>query len=114
MLMDAVRRKLNSLLTEAVRKQTDALDPQLQCAKELKGIDVAQVLREEAGKISGVATFREIGRASVLMARLKKASGSERETIKTDLKRLVEALIERVEKESGELKTPKPFRQTLF
>jgi len=56
----------------------------------------------------------EITRVLILAARLKKTSGQEKEAIKSDLKRVAEELVTRVEKESGQLRLAKTYRHLLL
>ena len=113
--MDPVRRKLSSFLTEAARKGIKTLEPQSPCAKELNGIeDVDTIIAEEIEKICNAATLAEITKILFLTRRMKKASGQKREIIKNDLRKIAEALVVRVEKESGQLKLPETCRHLIL
>ena len=113
--MGPIRRKLSSFLTEAAHKGIKALEPQSPCAKELNGIeDVDTIIAEEIEKICNAATLAEITKILFLTRRMKKASGQKREIIKNDLRKIAEALVVRVEKESGQLKLPETCRHLIL
>jgi len=48
--MDLIRRRMNSLLTEAARKAIVALEPQSPCAKELSKINEVDNILERIAK----------------------------------------------------------------
>ena len=105
--MNPIERKLSSLLTEVARKEIEVLDPESPCAKELSKIhDVDRVITEEIEKISNAATLAEITKILLLAARLKKRPGQKKESAKSELKRIAEQLVTRVETESGPLRLP--------
>lgn len=105
---------MNSLLTEAASKAIMALDPQSPCAEELSKIhDVDRVITEEIEKICAAATLAEITKILLLGARLKRTSGQKKESIKSNLKRIAEQLVTRVETDSGPLRLPKTCRHLL-
>ena len=112
--MGPIRRKLSSLLTQAVEQGMAALDPESPCAKELGKSAVAKILREEIEKICTAATWGEISRAGLLVSRLQKASPQERGPVKADLGRIIEGLVTRVESESGKLRIPEACRRMLL
>jgi len=106
---------MSSLLTNAASNGIKALDPQSQCAKELGKIhDVDRVIKKEIEKICSAATLAEITKILLLVARLKKTSGQKKESIKSNLKRIAEQLVTRVETESGPLRLPKTCRHLLL
>ena len=111
--MNPIKQKMISLLTEAAVREIEAVDPQSSYARELGEIEVDDVV-EEIQKICNAATLAETTRVLLLLTRLKKASGQEREAIKSDLKRIAEQLVTRVEKESGQLRLPKTCRRLLL
>lgn len=111
--MNPIRRKMISLLTEAACKEIEAVDPQSSYARELREIEVDDVI-EEIEKICNAATLAETTRVLLLVTRLKKASGQEKEAIKSDLSTIAERLVTRVETESGRLKLPKTCRHLLL
>jgi len=113
--MVPIRRKLCSFLTEAAHKGIKALEPQSPCAKELSKIeDVDAVIVEIVEKICQAATSAEITKLFFLAARLKATSGRKREAVKSDIKKLAEVLVSRIEAESGLLKLPQSCRLILL
>ena len=113
--MNPLRRKLSSFLIETAHKDINALDPQSVCAKELSNIkDVDAVIAETVEKICQAATLAEISKFLFLTARLKGASGRKRESIKSDIKKIAEIVVARVEAESGFLKLPQSCRIILL
>ena len=113
--MNPLRRKLSSFLIETAHEDINDLDPQSVCAKELSNIkDVDAVIAETVEKICQAATSAEITKFLFLTARLKTTSGQKREAIKGDIKKIAEALIARIEAESGPLKLPQSCRLILL
>lgn len=112
--MNPIERKLSSLLTKAASNRIKALGSQSPCAKELSKIhDVDRVITEEIEKISNAAKLAEITRILLLAARLKKRPGQKKESAKSELKRIAEQLVTRVETESGPLRLPATCRHLL-
>ena len=113
--MNPVRRKLSSFLAEAAHKGIKALEPQSPCAKELNGIeDVDAIIAEEIEKICNAASLAEITKILFLTRRMKKTSGQKREAIKSQLKKIAEQVVTRVESESGPLRLPETCRHLLL
>ena len=105
--MEPIRKKLISLLINDANEEIKALDPQSQCAKELSQIeDVDAIIAEEIEKICNAATLTEIIKFFFLIQRMKKTSGQKKESIKSDIKKISEVLVTRVEAESGPSKLP--------
>ena len=112
--MNPIRQKAASFLTEAVHKKIAALDFESEYAKQLsEDEDIDTVIAEEIEKISEAATLAEISKIVLLAARLRRASGQKRDSIRTNLKEMAELLVTRVEAESGPLKLPQPCRHIL-
>jgi len=106
--MNPIRRKMITFVTEAVRKEIEALDPDCPCAKEISKLDdVGNTIAEEVEKLCNAATLREISKTFLLVGRLKKAPVQEKEAIERELERIKEELVRRVETESGQLRLPK-------
>jgi hypothetical protein len=113
--MNPIRRKMASFLTEAAHKEIEALSPDSPYAKELHEIgDVDTVIAEEIEKICNIATFGEITKAFLLVRRLKTASLQEKEAIESELSKIAEELVRRVETESGRLRIPNACRHLLL
>ncbi|MHC4070194.1 MAG: hypothetical protein ACYSR8_11600 [Planctomycetota bacterium] len=113
--MNPIRRKMASFLTEAARKELEALSPDSPHAKELREIeDVDTVIAEEIQKICNIATLGEITKAFLLVRRLKTASLQEKEAIESELGKIAEELVRRVETESGRLRIPNACRHLLL
>ena len=112
--MNLIKRKVSSFLTEVARKEIEALDPESPCAKELSKIEADDIIAEDIKKMCNVATLAETTRALLLVTRLKKASGQEKEAIKSNLNTIAERLVTRVEAESGRLRLPKACHHLLL
>ena len=113
--MDPIRRKLSSFLTEAAHKGIKALEPESACAEQLSEIeDIDSVINEEVERICQTATLAEITKILFLTARLKKTSGQKRESIKSDIKKIAEVIVARVEAKSGPLKLPQSCHLILL
>ena len=104
--MNLIRRKMASLLTEAVRKEIEALSPESPYAKELNEIEDA-VVAEEIEKVCKAATLGEITRISLLISRLKRVNENEKEKITDQLNSIAGKLIKSVESKAGPLKLSK-------
>ena len=110
-MMNPIRRKMVSFLTETVQEQIKALDPGSELAKELDKIDnVDETVAEEIEKICRVATLADITKVFLMVKKLKKASEEEQETIKSALNDIAQELAERVQAESGPLKLSPAYR----
>ena len=104
-MMNPIRRKAISSLTEAVYKEIEALDPESAYAKQLSEItDINATIAEEIEKIYNIATLGEMTEAFLLLKRLKIASVQEKKTIKNNLSRIAEKLVRRVEAKSEPLR----------
>jgi len=115
MVMDPIRKRMSSLLTKAASNEIKALDPQSPCAKELSKIhDIDRVITEEIEKICNAASLAETTKILLLSVRLRKTSGQKKEAIKSNLKRIAEQLVTRVEAESGPLSLPTTCRHLLL
>lgn len=112
--MNLIRRKMSSFLTEAAYKEIEALGPESPSAEELSKIEVDDIIAEEIEKICNAATLAEITRTLLLVRQLNKASGQKEEAIKSDLRRIAEQLVRRVETESGPLRLPGTCRHLLL
>ncbi len=106
--MNPIRRKMSSFLTKVARKGLETLDTQsFPCTKGLSKVEVDDIVANEIEKICNAATLAEITKTLLLVIQLKKTSGQKKEAIKSDLNRIVEELLTRVETESGPLGLPK-------
>jgi hypothetical protein len=106
--MNPIRRKMASLLTEAVRKEIEALSPESPYAKELNEIEVVDVvIAREVERVCNTATLGEITRMSLLINRLKRANENEKEKISDQLNSIARKLVKRVEDKTRPLKLSK-------
>ncbi len=112
--LNPLKTKMASFLTEEALKRTKDLDSKSPCKKALTRIDVDNVLREDINRICEAVSLNEITRILSLARRLQDTSGEKKEEIKHDLKKIVEAVVARAEKESGRLRIPEPCRQLLL
>ena len=116
--MNLMQRRMSAFLNKIARSEVARLDPESPCAKELSKIDADNVIKTEIDRICGVASMAEIAALLSLGTRLSKISvrehGEMRSDIRNDIKKMGEKLVARAEKESGELRIPKTFRQLLL
>ncbi len=113
--MNPIKRKMSSFLTKVTRKGLETLDTQsFPFAKGLSKVEVDDIVAKEIEKICNAATLAEITKTLLLVRQLKKTSGQKKEAIKSDLNRIVEELLTRVETESGQLRLPEACRQLLL
>ncbi len=108
--MNPLKRKMISFLNKAACEQIVALRPETEHAKELNNTEVDDTVKEEIQRIWQVATLAEMTKIALSVSRLKKAPESQRKKIKSDLKKMAEKLVSRVEAESGPLKLPENVR----
>jgi len=104
-----------ALVSKAAHDASARLDPDSACAKELSTIENAeQVVDEEIAKICQAATYAEITKILLLGKSLNKSSGREKEAIRNDLKKVADALLARVQAQSGPLRLPRGCLDLLF
>ncbi len=103
--MNLIRRKMVSVLSEAARDQIKSLSPQSPLANELDEIEnIEAVIADKALRICKAATLGEITRISLLISRLKRVNGNEKEKITDQLNSIAGKLIKRVEDKTEPLK----------
>jgi len=112
--MNPLRQKMATFLTEVSHKGIRALDSESACAKALKKIDAKNTLKEDINRICEAVSFTEATRILSLATLLKMENGEKKEVIKSEIKKIAEAVVARVERESGKLKTPEPCRRLLL
>ncbi len=112
--MNLLKKKIASFLTEEARKGMQDLDPDSPCRKALRKIDVDNVLREDINRICEAVSLAELTKILSLGRRLKTGSEDEKEETKRVLRQIVEAVVAKVERESGSLNIPEPCRQLLL
>ena len=103
------------MLIEAAHKAINTLDTQSPCAKQLSEIEnLDEIIVEEIEIICKVAVLTDNSKVIFLTARLKRTSGQEKESIKSDIKKMAEVPVTRVKAESGPLKLPQSCRFILL
>jgi hypothetical protein len=103
--MNPLRKKMVSVLSEAVRAQVKSLAQQSLPADKIDGIeDIEPLIEEEALRMVEAAGLGEIAKISLLLNKLKKVDEHEREKIVAQLTAIAEKLIKRVENKTGPLK----------
>ena len=112
--MAFLKKKMVSFLTETALKGIRALDTDSPCAEALKKFDVEDILREDIDRICEAMSFGEMTKILSLAVKLKTPSQEGREIIKSDIKKIAEEIIARVESRSGKLKIPEPCRHLLL
>ena len=91
------------------------MDSQSSCAKQLSEIEnLDEIIVEEIEIICKVAVLTDNSKVFFLTARLKRTSGQEKESIKSDIKKMAEVPVIRVEAESGPLELPQSCRFILL
>ena len=73
---------------------------------ELSEFEFDDVVKENIRKVCEAASLKEIAKIALLVSRMKKAPEDQKEAIKSDLKKIGENLISRVEADSGPLNLP--------
>ncbi len=112
--MNALRRKLAQILTDAAEKGIAALDPFSPDAEELKKTDTYNVIREDIDKICKTISAVEVAKIFSLSVRLRAVPEEKRGPIKDELKKIAQDAIVRAEDKLGKLKTPEHYRRLLF
>jgi len=112
-MMLALRRQLACVLTEAARTGLKSLDKETTAYRELSGLDIETVLKEDINKICAVMTFSEMTRIIALAAQLN-SGRQDNPPVKEEMKEIARKVVERVERELGGLKTPASCRTLLF
>ena len=112
--MNLVRRKMSSFMAEAAHRGIEALDSRSPCAVELMKMDVDTMIRREVDRVCDGATFSEVMRILALGVQLEVTSGDTQEAVRGDLREIMLGIVERVERESGELQVPENCRELLL
>lgn len=93
--------------TEAARDVVGSMEPDSPCAVKVSKLDnLDDTISDEVTRLCKAATLSEMSKTFMLVRRLKKASEREKQTTTSELRRITEKLIERVESKSGPLKLP--------
>lgn len=93
--------------TEAARDAVASMEPDSPYAvKVSKFENIDYTISNEVTKLCNEATLSEMSKTFMLIRKLKKASEHEKQTTTSELRRITEKLIERVESKSGPLKLP--------
>ncbi|MBF0594494.1 MAG: hypothetical protein HQL22_05965 [Candidatus Omnitrophica bacterium] len=111
-MMTGLKHQLASFLTDAARSGFQKLDKKSPLARELKGLDVETLLREDIRLICDALTFPEMMRAMSLVAKIK-LDPKDAEVFKEEIKTMARAIVERVEKKA-KINTPVSCRELLF
>ena len=112
--MNLVKRKLASLMTEALQQKIQALDPNSPQAKELSTVDLDKYMKQDIETVCNAATMAEVMRLIFLGGQLRNATGQEEEDIKKDLKVVADEIIARLQSKSITLNLPKRCLDMLF
>ncbi|MEE8424116.1 MAG: hypothetical protein V3S49_06200 [Thermodesulfobacteriota bacterium] len=103
-----------SFLIDTAKGGIDALDPGSSCAKELKEIDIDNILKEDISRICETISFIEITKILSLSTRLQAVSQAEEDEIKRKIKKMSQVVVARVEAKSGKLMIPESCRHMLL
>ena len=112
--MNPFRKKMALLLTDAASKGIKSLSPESACGRALKKIDVKNTLKEDIERICEAVSLAEATRILSLAALLKMENAEKKEQIKGEIKRIAEAVVARVEQNSGKLRMPESCRHLLL
>ncbi len=112
--MNTLRRKLAQILTDAVKKGIDALDPFSPYAEELKKTGTYNIIREDIDKICETISAVEVAKILSFSARLRAVPEKKRGPIKDELKKIAQDVVARTEVKLGKLKTPERYRRLLL
>jgi len=111
-MIDILRRKLAESLNDAAHKGLARIEKDSPLAEELRKYDVEQILKADIEKICNNVSFFDMTRIMALMVQLnvEKRHGA----MKADLKRTIQQLIDKVERDAGKLQTPMSCRELFF
>jgi len=112
--MNPLRHKLAMILSNAAKKGLNTLEADSVYAKELKELDVDNILREDINKLCEEISMLEITRTFSLYTQLRTARKEEKERVKKELKDIAQNVIERAEKKSVRFKTPERYRDLIL
>ena len=112
-MIDILRRKLAKALKDAAHKGLAKIDKNSPLAEELKKIDVEAVLKADIEKICNNVSLFEMTRIMRLILQLN-AKANRHGIMKADLKRIIQQLIDKVERNAGKLQTPMTCRELFF
>ena len=112
-MMAHLKQQLASFLNDAALSGISKFDKDSPLSKELKGLDIDVILKEDIWLICNEVTFPETLKVMSLVGAIKLGSGDP-ELMKEDLKKIAKASEERIEKKGGCLKTPPSCRDLLF
>ncbi len=112
--MNLVKRKLVSLMTEALQQKIDILEPSSPLAQELSTVDLDKYMKQDIEKVCNSATMTEVMRILFLGGKLRNAIGQEETALKKDLKVITDELIARLQSKSITLYLPKSCLAMLF
>jgi len=108
-----LKKQLASFLSDAARDGISKLDSSSPLAKQLKGLNVDDLLKEDIQQICKETTFPEMVRIMSLGAQIKMGTG-DTDRIKEDLKKMARAIEQRVESRQVKLNTPVSCRDLLY
>ena len=103
-----------SFLTEKAHQGLGKLDKNSPMARELSGLDIENVLKEDVRVICESLSLGEITTLMSLGTQLKLAGGKDREAVKDKIKKIGRDVIGRIEKQSVNLQTPSSCLDLLF
>lgn len=112
-MIDILRRKLAEKLNDAAHQGLARIDKNSPLAVELKKFDVEEILKADIEKICNSVSFFEMTRIMALMVQLN-SKEKRHGPMKANLKRMIQQLIDRIERDSGELQTPMTCRELFF
>ena len=112
-MINILRRKLAEALNNAAHKGLARIDKDSALAKELSKFDVEAILKADIEKICNNVSFLEMTRIMALMVQLN-SEEKRHGAMKVNLKKIIQQLIDRVEKDAGQLNTPMSCRELFF
>ncbi len=108
-----LKGQLASSLIEAARTGISKLDKNSPLARELDGLNVDEILRDDVHKICGVMSFAEVVNIMSLVVAIKLGQ-PDTKRLNRNIKGIAKAIVERAEKKHGSLRTPQSCRDLLF
>ncbi|MBF0123287.1 MAG: hypothetical protein HQL21_07795 [Candidatus Omnitrophica bacterium] len=108
-----MKHQMASFLNDAARSGINKLDKNSPLARELKGLDIDTILKEDIHQICETVTFPETMKIMSLVTAIKLGSHDEAR-IKEDIKKIARAIEQRIEDKKGVLRTPPSCRDLLF
>ena len=112
--MNLLQQKLYDFLFATAKKSIATLPAGSPYIKAITKIDVDSILKDDLTRICKEVSWGEIGKILSIGAFMNMAEGEKRSAMKSDIKKVAQDIVARVERKSGKLRTPDKFRKLLL